>query len=149
MTPLAAQARWRDHDRGLGRGGREARVSEHRYREPPLLREPRVRESSVDERAVFSTRGFGGARAFSFGLGRIWGWSCRLTRDARGRFKRCWAEREAFEQSHPCPATGLTSGACPGYVVDHIIPLKRGGADTPSNMQWQTVAEAKLKDRIE
>jgi hypothetical protein len=34
-------------------------------------------------------------------------------------------------------------------VIDHIKPLKRGGADTPSNMQWQTKAEAKAKDKIE
>jgi hypothetical protein len=34
-------------------------------------------------------------------------------------------------------------------VVDHIKALKRGGADDPSNMQWQTKAEAKAKDRIE
>jgi hypothetical protein len=26
----------------------------------------------------------------------------------------------------------------PGYVVDHIVALKRGGADHPGNMQWQT-----------
>jgi 5-methylcytosine-specific restriction endonuclease McrA len=51
--------------------------------------------------------------------------------------------------SNPCPATGRTSGACPGYVVDHIVPLKRGGADEPANMQWQTDADAKAKDRIE
>jgi hypothetical protein len=30
-----------------------------------------------------------------------------------------------------------------GYVVDHIVPLECGGADAPSNMQWQTVREAK------
>jgi len=36
-----------------------------------------------------------------------------------------------------------------GYVVDHIIPLECGGADIPSNMEWQTVAEAKIKDRTE
>ncbi len=49
----------------------------------------------------------------------------------------------------PCPATGRTRGACPGFVVDHIVPLKRGGADAPWNMQWQTVRAAKAKDRIE
>jgi hypothetical protein len=37
----------------------------------------------------------------------------------------------------------------PGYVVDHIIPLKRGGADAPWNMQWQTIAAGKAKDATE
>jgi hypothetical protein len=37
----------------------------------------------------------------------------------------------------------------PGDVVDHIVPLKRGGGDESSNMQWQGMAEAKVKDRIE
>jgi hypothetical protein len=36
-----------------------------------------------------------------------------------------------------------------GYVVDHILPLGCGGADAPSNMQWQTVAEGKAKDKWE
>jgi hypothetical protein len=49
----------------------------------------------------------------------------------------------------PCPATESTTGACPGYVVDHILPLKRGGADDAGNMQWQTIEEAKTKDRAE
>jgi hypothetical protein len=70
-------------------------------------------------------------------------------RDQNGRIRRSPAARRAFQASHPCPATGSTSGACPGYVVDHTIPLKRGGPDDPSNMQWQTTAEAKAKDRIE
>jgi hypothetical protein len=30
-----------------------------------------------------------------------------------------------------------------------VIALKRGGADTPANMQWQIVEEAKAKDRVE
>jgi hypothetical protein len=33
--------------------------------------------------------------------------------------------------------------------VDHIKPLKEGGADDPSTMQWQTVEEAKAKDKVE
>jgi len=35
------------------------------------------------------------------------------------------------------------------YVVDHVTPLKRGGADLPSNMQWQTKQAAKAKDKSE
>jgi hypothetical protein len=70
-------------------------------------------------------------------------------RDANGRIKRNPAARREFQKMHPCPATGRTTGACPGYVVDHIVALKRGGADAPSNMQWQTIAEAKAKDRVE
>jgi hypothetical protein len=30
-----------------------------------------------------------------------------------------------------------------------VTALKRGGADATSNMQWQTVAGAKAKDRSE
>lgn len=37
----------------------------------------------------------------------------------------------------------------PGHVVDHINPLACGGADAPSNMQWQTTAEGKAKDKVE
>jgi hypothetical protein len=53
------------------------------------------------------------------------------------------------KREHPCPATRLPKGPCPGYIIDHVIALKRGGADTPANMQWQTVEEAKAKDRVE
>jgi hypothetical protein len=54
-----------------------------------------------------------------------------------------------FRKENPCPATGNPRGACPGWVVDHIIPLALFGPDRPDNMQWQTVEEAKRKDRIE
>lgn len=42
--------------------------------------------------------------------------------------------------------TGYTHGK-PGYVVDHIVPLNRGGADSPSNMQWLDKEAAKAKDK--
>jgi hypothetical protein len=57
--------------------------------------------------------------------------------------------KREFQLTHPCPATGRTSGACPGYVKDHVVPLACGGPDAPSNMQWQTRADAKAKDRWE
>lgn len=72
-----------------------------------------------------------------------------IARDKHGRIARSTAAKTAFKKEHPCPATGKSNGACPGYVIDHIIALKRGGPDAPANMQWQTVAEAKAKDRWE
>lgn len=62
---------------------------------------------------------------------------------------RSTAARRQFQSSNPCPSTHRTVGPCPGYVIDHVIALKRGGLDAPSNMQWQTIAEAKAKDKIE
>jgi hypothetical protein len=70
-------------------------------------------------------------------------------RDSHGKIARDPRQTNAFKKQHPCPSTGKTSGSCPGYVIDHIKPLKRGGADTPSNMQWQTEGAAKQKDRWE
>jgi len=54
-----------------------------------------------------------------------------------------------FQQQHPCPSTGRPTGACPGYVKDHIVPLASRWTDSASNLQWQTVAAAKAKDRWE
>jgi hypothetical protein len=70
-------------------------------------------------------------------------------RDAHGRILRNPQARREFRNAHPCPATGKTIGACPGYVIDHVQALKHGGPDAPSNMQWQTTAAAKAKDKWE
>jgi hypothetical protein len=59
------------------------------------------------------------------------------------------AQRQAYVATHPCPVTGLTTGACPGYVVDHLYPLCAGGADIPDNMGWQEARASYVKDRIE
>jgi hypothetical protein len=72
-----------------------------------------------------------------------------VKRDAHGRIARSAKAKDAFRKMHPCPATGKRYGACPGYVIDHIQALKHGGADAPYNMQWQTRADAKAKDRWE
>lgn len=72
-----------------------------------------------------------------------------LRRDADGRIKRSQTAKNRFKRLHPCPANGRRSGACPGYVIDHIVALACGGADEPGNMQWQTAAAAKAKDKWE
>ena len=62
---------------------------------------------------------------------------------------RSAAARAEFIRANPCPATGRTRGACPGWQVDHITPLKCGGPDRPANMQWLTVEQHKAKTRAE
>ena len=65
------------------------------------------------------------------------------SRDTHGRIRRSAAAKHQFETQ-----SGYPHGR-PGYVVDHRVALACGGADVPSNMQWQTVAEGKLKDKNE
>ena len=56
--------------------------------------------------------------------------------------------RAAFMKVNPCPANGNTRGACPGYIVDYVVPLCAGGVDQMS-MQWQTKADCLIKDAEE
>lgn len=72
-----------------------------------------------------------------------------VERDDHGKIKRSRAAVASFRKAHPCPATGKARGPCPGYVVDHILALCRHGKDEPENMQWQSRADAKAKDKWE
>lgn len=74
---------------------------------------------------------------------------CAIQAKASERIPRDNKAIAEFKRQQPCPSTGKARGACPGYVVDHIKPLCAGGPDRPENMQWQTVADAKAKDREE
>jgi hypothetical protein len=66
-----------------------------------------------------------------------------VERNSHGRIARSEAAKDEFMKM-----TGHPKG-WPGHIVDHIVPLKRGGADNPGNMQWQTEADAKAKDKWE
>ena len=72
-----------------------------------------------------------------------------FTSSALAKQARSTAAKQQFKNQQPCPATGQARGNCPGYVIDHIQALACGGADAPANMQWQTVADAKAKDKWE
>jgi hypothetical protein len=72
-----------------------------------------------------------------------------VARDGDGHIIRSPKAKYEFRNNNPCPATGEIKGACPGYVVDHIIALKRGGSDDQCNMQWQTTEDARAKDKWE
>ena len=56
-------------------------------------------------------------------------------------------QRELFVKKYACPMTGKHTENCTGWVVGYIKPLCAGGVDRIANMQWQTVATAKRKER--
>lgn len=61
--------------------------------------------------------------------------------------ERSRAVRAEFQREHPCPSTGKTRGACPGYQADHIRSLCSGGTDSATNLQWLSEADHKAKTR--
>jgi hypothetical protein len=66
-----------------------------------------------------------------------------------GAVDRSRAVRAEFQRTNPCPSTGATRGACPGYQADHIIALCRGGPDSVANLEWRTVEDHALKTKFD
>jgi hypothetical protein len=57
-----------------------------------------------------------------------------LSASASAKQPRLASVKREFQLTHPCPATGRKTGACPGYIKDHVQPLKCGGPDAVSNL---------------
>jgi hypothetical protein len=72
-----------------------------------------------------------------------------VARAADGRIARSSSVRYQFRKANPCPSNASLRGPCAGYAIDHIVPLKRGGADAVSNLQWLTIGAWKEKTRWE
>lgn len=75
-------------------------------------------------------------------------------RDQSGTIIRSYKVYTAFRKLHLCPSTNLPTGSCPGWQVDHVIPLASCGCDILSNLQWlpieiKTCKESYCKDRFE
>lgn len=60
----------------------------------------------------------------------------QVVRATDGTTARSTATINAFKRQWACPVTGKHTGACPGWAIDHIVPLDCGGADAVYNMQW-------------
>ena len=77
-----------------------------------------------------------------------------VVRDADGKTLRSTRVINAFKKQWACPSTGLHKGACPGWAIDHVIPLACGGRDAVFNMAWipdegKSCAADYCKDRYE
>ncbi len=93
---------------------------------------------SVAHMAMAAVGGIVGASLVAWGLVET-SHPLDAERDAR--------QLELFVKKYACPVSGKHTDACPGWVVGYVKPLCAGGADRVANMQWQTVATAKKKDR--
>jgi hypothetical protein len=63
-----------------------------------------------------------------------------VKRNASGDIIRRADVLKAFQKIHPCPSTGLPTGKCPGWQMNHVIPLACGGVDAVSNLMWVHVS---------
>ena len=59
-----------------------------------------------------------------------------VMRDADGSIRRSTKVINAFKKIWPCPSTGKTYGSCPGWAIDHTVPLTCGGRDVVWNLGW-------------
>ena len=69
------------------------------------------------------------------------------TRKTPGKKAPGAAAVREFRETHPCPTTAHNWGDCPGYVITHITPPCKGGADVAANLQWLTHTKANRLDQ--
>lgn len=80
-------------------------------------------------------------------------------RNARGEIVRRADVLRAFKKVHACPLYAIAAakgveathkpGTCPGWYMDHSIPLSCGGCDAVANLQWLPEAMWRAKSRFE
>ena len=75
-------------------------------------------------------------------------------RTASGRIKRDPVVLRQFAKVFPCPEPQEGIPGCPGWSIDHVIPLATGGCHTAVNLQWlpnsiKSCGDPDCKDRWE
>ena len=70
-------------------------------------------------------------------------------RNPDGSIHRRSAVIAVYRHEHPCPVTGKITGACPGWAINHVVPLACGGCDAVSNMMWMRNDVKKIVDGYE
>jgi 5-methylcytosine-specific restriction endonuclease McrA len=71
-----------------------------------------------------------------------------IKRDAKGQILRRADVLVAFKKIHPCPSTGQSTGACPNWQMNHVVPLACGGIDAVGNLAWLPTAIKACKGTI-
>ena len=74
---------------------------------------------------------------------------CAISLSADARQHRSHKVLREFVSQRACPSTGKHRLPCPGWQIDHRIPLKCHGADSLENLQWLTIEEHKAKTKRE
>lgn len=70
-------------------------------------------------------------------------------RNPDNSIKRDWKVVSAYRKLHPCPSTGLHTGACPGWQLNHSISLACGGQDAVWNLVYMRIDVKKIVDGYE
>ena len=70
-------------------------------------------------------------------------------RNTDGSIHRDWKVISEYRKLHPCPSTGLTTGACPNWALNHNCPIACGCRDTVWNLTWMRNDVKKIVDSYE
>jgi 5-methylcytosine-specific restriction endonuclease McrA len=75
--------------------------------------------------------------------------ACALSTGVSAEYARSKKVLREFVKQQACPSTGKHRLPCPGWQIDHVIPLKCLGLDDPENLQWLTIEDHKAKTKRE
>lgn len=70
-------------------------------------------------------------------------------RNADGTIHRDSKVISAYKKLHPCPSTGLHTGACPGWALNHNCSLACGCVDAVWNLSYMRDDVKKIIDSYE